>query len=543
MLKKIIRRSCSVVFRVFILAQFVMLFSPPLAVSNPAVIAEAVSNAALLMAQTETATDDKDLWEEGDAETDGDKDAGSTDDVWNESPDAGGAADDAWDESPAAASNEQLFDEAVFGEETDSLFDDDSEKRRVEITGRLWNKFASDTNEDDRIEDDLFNHAEFQIGVKYVPNDRFHAVVSVAADYFQYYNADDWDYDDSVRLHSAYVNWSSAAFNLKMGNQVVRWGKTDGYSPLDNLNPEDFRDGIAGRREDRKLPIPILSVELYRGNMSLQGVFLPVFVEPELDTLGTDWALFQHADQELSGYHIDEEDPAHTMENSEVGLRLAGIIRSIDYAVSWLHTREDLPSPDSLTLPDGFLLPPGKITIDDLLRFSGFTGQPVFFKHKRQNIYGLEFESTLGDFGVRGDVAYFDRSSFFTHDLRRLSKPVGQCMVGIDYNGPEAWYVNLQFFQSYIFDYDDRILWTDEVVSAMIGTLSKEFLNGNLKPECRFYYDFSGDAAMLNPKLKISYWEPIIVEFGAELFDGSEENALGRSGENDQVYVSVAYNF
>ncbi|MFH0725669.1 MAG: DUF1302 family protein [Pseudomonadota bacterium] len=446
--------------------------------------------------------------------------------------------------SPPSADSKESGTDLWSEDNAAAQADEDTEKEsHFDVTGMIRDKFGYDLKEDNDVEDDLSNHGEFQIGVKYVPHDRFHMLLSLDVDYLQYKNDSDWDYDDTVRLHNAYLNWSSAAFNLKLGNQIVRWGKTDGYSPLDNLNPEDYRDGVAGRREDRKLPIPMVNLELYRGKFSIQGVYIPVFVEPELDIVGTDWAFFQHGDAEVGALRIYEEDPSNTLNNGEGGIRLAGIVRRLNYAFSWFNTREDLPSPDSLLLPPGFSMPAGGLRMTDLLVFSQLSGQTIRLKHDRQNIYGLEFESTLGDFGVRGDVAYLDHSSYLTRGLQRTRKPAGQCMVGVDYNGPDAWYANIQYLQSYIFNYDESIIWAEEFVSAINGTLYKEFFNGNLKPECRFFYDFSGNAAMLNPKLIFKFWEPLIIEAGAELFDGSEETPLGIFGENDLVYTQIQVDF
>lgn len=448
---------------------------------------------------------------------------------------------DIWEDAPNADEGGEVGD-AAWSEEGGVATQGTPEKKALQFTGMLRNKFAVDTKDDDAVEHELHNHSDALIGAKYVPNDRFHALLSMTADYFIYGNDGDWDYDDSVRLHNAYINWSSPGFNLKAGNQIVRWGKTDGYSPLDNVNPEDYRDGIAGRREDRKIPIPILNLELFFDRVSVQGLYIPVFASSELDTIGTDWAFFQHADKEYSGYRIWEEDPAHTFNNGEGGVRLAGTIHRVDMAVSWLYAREDIPFPDSMALPPGFSLPPGG-RLSDLLLLSRFTGQTVRLTHDRQNIYGAEFESTLGDFGIRGDLAYVDESSFLTHDLRRIKKPVCQVTLGMDYNGPNAWYANLQYAQQVILDFDDAVLWAEERSGALIGTISKEFFNGRLKPECRFYYDVDGDASMLNPKLIMSHWEPFILELGAELFDGAEETPLGIYDENDLVYLTATYNF
>jgi hypothetical protein len=453
------------------------------------------------------------------------------------------ASNDVWEKSAEDEGQGDDAGKSDWASETETHEETQGKKSPFQLIGKFRNKLAFDLKDDDGVEDDLSNHLQLLAGVKYVPHDRFHLVVSLNADYLQYKNGSHWNYDSTIRFDNAYLNWSSSAYNLKIGNQIVRWGKTDGYSPLDNLNPEDYRDGIAGRREDRKIPIPMVNLELYRGQFTLQGVYIPVFVKPELDTLETDWALFQHADQQITSFRIYEEGSSRSFRNTEGGLRIAGILGRVDYALSWFHGREDLPTPGSLILPPGFPEITGDARLTDLLLFSQLTGQTVILTHDRQNTYGFEFESTLGDFGVRGDVAYFDQSSFLTRELQRLRKPTAQCMLGLDYNSPSAWYMNLQYLETHIINYDSRILWTDEWGSAMTGTVSKEFLNGNLKPECRFYYDFSGNAALLNPKVKLKFWEPLIIEIGAELFDGSEETPVGIFGENDLLYVQFEAKF
>jgi hypothetical protein len=452
-------------------------------------------------------------------------------------------ADDVWKNEVGSGAKSNRSGSSLWADEGDTADESTDNKSAFQLTGMIRDKLTYDLKEDDDKEDDLSNHGKFRFGAKYVPHDRFHALFSMDVDYLQYKNDSNWDYDDTVRLYNAYVNWSSSAFNLKIGNQILRWGKTDGYSPLDNLNPEDYRDGIAGRREDRKLPIPMVNLQLYRGKFSIQGVYIPVFVEPELEIVGTDWAVFQHADEEIGGFSVRDEEPSHCLSNSEFGFRFAGILKKIDYAFSWFHTREDLPSIDTLSLPIGFPMLPGNVTMRDLLLLGRLTGQTVTLKHDRQNIYGVEFETTTGDFGLRGDLAYFDKSSYITREVRRTRKPTAHAMVGVDYNGPEAWYANLQFFQSFIVNYDDSISGADKTASAINGTLSKEFFNGNIKPECRAYYDLSGDATLLNPKVIINYWEPLIIEVGAELFDGSEETIIGMFGENDLVYAQFEANF
>lgn len=421
----------------------------------------------------------------------------------------------------------------------ESSRDSDKDEGLFKLSGEVHNKFAHDVSEDNDSEDDMMNHVQVRIGTSLVHGDLWRAVLFVDADYFSYGNDGDWKEDADIRLGDAYLNFRGDGFNMKIGNQIIRWGKTDAYSPLDNLNPEDFRDDLSGRREDRKRPIPMASMDVYAGNLTISGVFIPFFVKSEYDLIGTDWAVFGRAD----GITFMEEDPSNSLGNSEGGIRLSGIVGRLDWALSWLSAREDLPTPDTLDLPVGFPLSAGNLTTSQLADFLNATGKSVVLIHDRQNIFGFEFETTLHSFGVRGDLAYIDHTSYFTRDLERIRKPVFQAMAGIDYSGVNDWYANFQVLITRIRDYESRIVWAKETTRAINGTLWKDFFNGDLRLECRYYYDLSGDATVLNPKVRLSFWTPVIFEIGAEWFDGSEETFPGRFQNNDQVYLTAEIKF
>ncbi len=480
-----------------------------------------------------------DVWEKGGASQ---MDDAKWEDEWNdEDGDMSQTDKEEWDEEWDDKNENTDTGEDIWEDEAN--LDSGGEKNRFELKGEVLNKLAYDLDEENEFESDTTNHAELLAGVSMIPNDQIHAVLFVDVDYFSYGNDGDWEEDGSIRLHDAYLNLRGEGYNLKLGNQIVRWGKTDGYSPLDNLNPEDFRDDLAGRREDRKLPIPMVNLEIYTDSVTISGVYIPFFIRPELDLQGTDWSLLGIADQQGGTISITEEDPSHSLKNSEGGIRLSGISGSMDWAFSWLYAREDMPAVDTLTLPPGVPVPSGGMSISSIGALSKAGGQPIHLTHDRQNIFGVEIETTMSSFGVRGDLAYFDNSSFFTGELKRIRKPVVQIMVGIDYSGTNAWYANIQLFQSYIHNYDNRIIWAEETVSALNGTLWKEFKNGEVKAECRFYYDISGNATMLNPKIRLSTWEPVIFEIGVEWFDGSDETVIGRFDANDQIYASMEFKF
>jgi len=426
---------------------------------------------------------------------------------------------------------------------TDAPWDKGGDTQKVTVGGRLWNKFSADTKEDNAFEDLYQNHVQGQLDFTLRLSQAVEMKLGVGGDYYAYGREDNWSDDADFRLFDAYVNLNGKWANLKLGNQIVRWGKADGFSPLDNLNPEDFRDGVGGRREDRKLQIPMVNLEIFAAGFTLQGIYIPYFFESKYDIRETDWALLDHYEAQIGSVRVIEENPENTFENGEGGARLSSTIGRVDYAFSYYYGLEDVGTLDTLAVPQGFDPTFSDRVIRDLVQFANTTDQPIRLLHDRQQIVGFEFETTASVFGVRGDAAYTDRVSFITEQLQRVRKPVFQYVVGADYNGPASVYLNVQFGQAFIDDFDDTILLAREWSSSVSGTISKGFINDDFKLEFRWYYDFDGDGTLYNPRFIIDYWQNVTIELGAEIFNGTDVNALGFYRDNDQGYLRVEWRF
>ncbi|WP_372683906.1 SPOR domain-containing protein [Desulfosarcina sp.] len=422
-------------------------------------------------------------------------------------------------------------------------WDEGPGQKRFTTGGRVWNKFSVDTENDDEFEDLYQNHVQGQVDLTYAPTSSLFFKVGVGGDYYTYGRDRDRNDDANFRLFDAYLNMSGKYANLKVGNQIVRWGKADGFSPLDILNPEDFRDGIGGRREDRKLQIPMVNLELFAGIFTLQGIYIPVFIQSEYDIRETDWALLNHYEEQVGPVSVVEDNPANTLENGEGGARLSSTIGRFDYALSYFYGYEDVGTLDSLTVPPGFDPTFSSRVIKDLVGYAHATNQPIRLRHDRQQTAGFEFETTVAAFGLRGDLAYTDRVSLVTDQLQRIRKPVFQYVVGADYHGPGAFYLNIQFGQNFISDFDDSIILARELTSNINGTISKKFFDDDLKLEFRWYYDFHGDGTLYNPKLIIDYWQNVTLELGVEIFDGTDYTPLGFYRDNSQYYGLIELSF
>lgn len=413
----------------------------------------------------------------------------------------------------------------------------------LHFSGSIQNKYSHDADENGAFESDALNHFEALAKVAYDNDGILRVEIGVDVDAYADENDGDWDNDNDVRLYEAYVNLSFSTLNLRVGNQIVRWGKSDGFSPLDNINPEDLRGGVAGRREERKIPIPMANLEADFFGMSWQGIYIPGFYKSDFDIVGTDWSLFGHSDRSVGPFAYQEEEHDELFDSQEYGLRISSTVGNFDYAFSYLHTRSDTPVLGSMTVPGGFPLDLENGGIRDIVAFAIATGQIIPIGYERQNIYGFEFETTVGDFGLRGDVAYFAETYCLTEDLDQIEKPALQYTLGADYISPTDFYINLQFSHSIILDYEEAIVFQEENAYSVNGTISQELLNGDLKLELRGFYDLTGNGTMLNPQVIISPWESLALEFGAEFFGGTQQTVMGMFDDNDQYYGKARYKF
>lgn len=486
------------------------------------------ANTLEVLIDKDNAKSDESLWKQGDPETDGAKEDVS---LWGED-----TAEKSGDAKASSLWGEEDSDSSMGGDFSDAEMEG---PWRYGLT--IWNKFSYDTKDDSEFEGDYNNHLRGIAHLEYRYSDDFYVKAAVQGDYFSYHYPSGWTDDSDFRIHDAYANISGSGYNIKIGNQIVRWGKIDGFSPLDNINPEDYRDGIAGRREERKVPTPMLNVEAYRGIFTFQAVYLPIFMKSEFDFTGTDWAWFGRIEEEIGSFQYNDPDFSPSLEDSQGGGRIAVTTHGIDLAASYLSKRNDTPSIGELFLPPGVVL--NSFSIRDLPRIAQATQQAVQFVYDRTSIWGFEFETTFGDFGLRGDFAYDKCVPFLTTSLDRIESSVIEYVIGIDYNSATNAYINLQFGQTFIQDWDDRIASSEETTNAISGTVSKELYNGNLKPEFRFFYDLDGNASIYNPKILIYYWDNISIDLGAEFYSGEDWSVIGTFKDNDNIYAIIEFKY
>ena len=178
-------------------------------------------------------------------------------------------------------------------------------------------------------------------------------------------------------------------------------------------------------------------------------------------------------------------------------------------------------------------------SIRDLPGFAKATGQSIPFRYDRASIWGLEFEAVFGDVVARADCGIQrDSDNFLTETLERVEKPVFEYLLGFDYMSGDSLYLNLQFGQTIVQDWDSRIvLWPKKRRAFFLEPYRENSATGEIKPEFRFYIDLQGDACIFNPRLMVDVWRNVVVDFGAEFYGGRKmDNGRQFQGQRQCLY-------
>lgn len=371
--------------------------------------------------------------------------------------------------------------------------------------------------------------------------------------------------DEDFGLYEGFLVLNRGPVRVRIGKQIIRWGKTDQVSPVDNLNSQDLRQFIILPYEDRKIPNWMADVEFFKKNVRFEAVIIP-FVEPnEVYFFDRNYSVFKEL-KKSSAYYLDKfplppqvreylqnyvdnlniqkDIPSKKIENFQGGVRIGFSLENLDFAVSYLNNFD--PNPYIKYFPVSGLKIKEDFSGDNFLSqlpYLRMENKDVEVMYVRRNIYGVEFEGGIGDFGIRGEMAYFDKTVFLTETLTSIHRPNLWYVLGIDYTGEEGLYLNVQLSHSYIFNYTNSILYFKEDNVSILGELSKEFYSGDWKLGIKSSYFLSDYSYFINPYIVYKGISNFDIEFGEFIYGGDLDTLFGQYDQRDEIYVKLKYYF
>ncbi len=314
-------------------------------------------------------------------------------------------------------------------------------------------------------------------------------------------------------LREGYVNLFLGKFDFRIGQQIIVWGRADGFNPTSNLTPTDFTT-FSPDEDDKRL-----------ANFIAKGIYNFYPFKLELDWIpGYKASVLPFGNANLPNGIIWGEDQPSDLKwkNSSFGLKLDLENPSFDGSLSYYNGCHKMPGLNYTLTTNG----------------AEISTQPW-----KVQVFGADFSTVIGTYGLRGEFAYTlpDNipDSLFSSPCQQL-----EYTLGIDREWGNFSLI-VQYVGKYIFDFEKEIQvqtpLAKEVAryNRMLFSQLKKWNNSisirpsislmreTMKCEMLGLVNFSTEEWFLMPKATYTISDALTLGIGVQLFGGDDNTLYG----------------
>ncbi len=294
------------------------------------------------------------------------------------------------------------------------------------------------------------------------------------------------DYDHDINVNELYFQGSiNNKTDVKIGRQIVVWGKSDNIRITDTLNPMDYTTPGMVDIKDLRLGRTMSKIDYFIDKWSLTGIILHENRFSKMPQYGSDYA----PANEMMANSITVDEPSNSLKNSGVALSFSGNLEGQDIAFY-------------------------------------YSNQYIDNTTYKSNMLGVAYNKVMNSFLFKTEFAYFD--NYDSDDVK--SKTDG--LIGLEYNGINDGSVSLEIANK-----------TDDIQYALRFTQS--YINQTLD----FTALYSGFGSQLEDGGFIRIWtdyaynDDISVSLGIIDYLGGDGANFEMIKDNDRVFASLKYSF
>ncbi|MFC1555447.1 hypothetical protein ACFL67_00030 [candidate division KSB1 bacterium] len=339
----------------------------------------------------------------------------------------------------------------------------------------------------------------------------------------------EWDFQE------AYIDFYYEWADIRLGKQIVAWGKADELNPTDVLNPQNLGN-ITEEKNIRKKGLMMFKSDIYLGENNLTLIWKPEFGHYSFPVNNPRISLF--AIPNIGA--VDPTMPENKLSSTEWAVKWSRTFGLYDVSAAYFDGWDNIFTPSFVYILNRL----GEdVPVVDELSFL------------RTKMYSVDFAGSMQSFGVWGEIAYF-RTSDPDGEDPFIKNPYVQMVFGTDYTFMNGLKVNVQFMNEYITNIDNDIERNAEeaIISrlgmglpirrALASRLSKAFGSSEQHSMEMFgIYDIEKEGYILQPKVKLSPEDALVFELGLALYGGKMESMFGNFGKNDELYLKAEFSF
>lgn len=322
------------------------------------------------------------------------------------------------------------------------------------------------------------------------------------------------------RLRELYLQAGYDDFSIKLGNQIIVWGKADTAAITDVVSPRDLSEFIFLDLEDSRFGQFTLSVDIYRG---IGNAFFFITPYPDTDENPDDGTRYDRKLPGLDLFTIREVEPEFG--DLEYGIRLDRDLSRTE--VSLMAGRFYANSP--VYHSSGEYEDTSPILIEDY---------PVYTMVGTAATYAME--SIL----LKFELAYKNRFPLQGIDSEnaytRTESALLDVAAGLEYNANGRYLMTLEISNRHILGDLATLSAYDRDSTSFYYTFGKDFLNQTVEFEYVLYYHINDRNVIHDAQLTYDLTDSIEIRASYAIFNiRDEDSLLWQYREEDRITFDI----
>jgi len=330
---------------------------------------------------------------------------------------------------------------------------------------------------------------------------------------------------DSV-LRDGYLSLHNDRLDVRLGRQIVAWGRADGLNPTDNLTPRDYTV-LLPYEDDQRFGTTALRADWTLSESLTVTAFTTPYFQPSVVPLP-------------AGYVYLDSRPPRTLADSELALRLNRAGGEVDWSASYFHGYS--------LLPDG-------------TSAGSVGGVPAVALHYDAiDVLGGDVATNVGRYGLRAEIAYTWTDDPDGADPT-VKNPFLYYVAGIDRTFGESLNINFQALGIHVRSWSDPESIADPVLRAVAvqnaiidrqqraatygATLriSHRWLNDALSAELLAVHYVDPASTYVRPLVSYALTDHFKLAVGGEWYEGDPNSFFGYLRDNRGVFLELRWNY
>jgi hypothetical protein len=328
---------------------------------------------------------------------------------------------------------------------------------------------------------------------------------------------------NGIEIREAFIDYFGENWDVKVGRQIIVWGKADGVQITDLISPMDFTEFLARDYDDIRIPVDAFRIRYMHARGNLEFIWVPIFQPAILPSGDNPWAIHQDFPSGMQIINESPLKPKNIFKNGEFGGKMSFFLSGIDLALSSLYTWDKFP-----------VYRTTRTSVNQL------TIRP---EHNRLSVFGLEFSIPNHSMVFRGETALNVGKHLETQSFEGilLKKNTWKWLIGIDWYPGSNWSLSLQLTDTFIFGYED-IIANDRHTIFSTFHISKKLMRETMTLSTFAYLGLNNWDIFDRTSFEYALTDELHLLIGIDFFIGNK-GIFGQYGNNDEIWIKAKYSF